>query len=372
MIKKYFQLLVHNNDEFNDYLNATLNKDKISVSKKSAYVGTFLITIFGITDIISANENLEIILGIRLLMTISCLMAIYLINYHRTLFLNYYYLIASSVYLTASFGILGMIYISASAGIVHSTYFAGLMLVIFALFSLVYINTSISLTISLIIILCYIITYALKENQTNYTFTLLLNNLMFLLSAIIFGLLADIIRKKYLFKHYISQKRLGYFLLTNHNNEALSLDKVKFLSRMKFQQSINDCIFDANTAHLNLILSTIKIDEIGNKRIPDDKLVNNTLNALYQQSNAQLKAYRNNNVIWCLCFTKDTNDAFKQTLNTNIKTHLQQYKNNIHVKTSILELSKENEFEDQKILSLSALSDVELNNRPSNVVLVKS
>ena len=370
MIKQYFDQLVSNNDEFNAFLHSTLEKDKLLISRRVFLLTASLLFIFGLADIISATSNLTYILLIRVCMSLFFILLIYLTKKHKRFFLEHYQYIVSFAGLFIGVGILGMILLSESGGIIYTTYFAGLMLVIIAFFSWFYVNTAVTLSISLFFVLGYITVYVIKTDSPQLSDTLLLNNLIFLLASITFGLIADVFRKHYMFKNFITQKTLYGFLLPNADKVILPIDQQLFVNQSTFQQSINNCIFDAKTTNLRLIISTVSFDHLTN--INTSQTEKAIVNALYQQSNAQLKAYRSNNVIWCLCFTKDSNDAFEQTLNTNIKTHLQQYKNNIHVKTSILELSKENEFEDQKILSLSALSDVELNNRPSNVVLVKS
>lgn len=370
MIKKYFDRLVHNNEEFNDYLNATLDQDKIVITRRVAYLSAFVVSIFGIVDILSATSNLGLFLMIRSFMAINFLVIAYLSKKHTTFFLNQYHLLIPIAALFSGFGILAMILLSEVGGIAHSTYFAGLMLVMLAMFSWFYLNTTITITLGLTFVTGYILVFLLKAKAPQFTYTLLLNNLVFLLASISFGLISDIFRKHYLFKTFITQKRLIEFLIPKHDKEAAFFGKEFFLNKLQFQQSINDCIFDAKTANLKLILSTTSIDNVGNNKVKEDDLLNDVLNALYKQSNHQIKSYKEGNTLWSLSFTKESLMSFEETLESNIRKHLKTYKNKIEIRTSVLELSKDNDFEEQKNQTIKELTIVELKTISPNISLV--
>ena len=368
MIKKYFDQLVHNNDEFNEYLNATLDQDKITVTKKVSLLALFVVLSFGIVDILSATSNLTLILIIRTCMALNFVLMFYLTKQHKLVFLNQYHLLVSIAFLSSGFGLLGMILLSEAGGIIYTTYFAGLMLVIIALFSWFYVNTTITVSLGLLIVCGYIVVYSLKTDSSHLTDTVLLNNVIFLLASIAFGLIADIFRKHYLFKNFISQKRLIEFLLPKPNKEKIQIGTDVFLNKVEFQQSINNCIFDANTANLKVVLTAINFDHDKAK----ETLTNNVLNVLYQQSNHEIKTYSEGNTIWSLSFTKGPLETFKSTLETNIRRHLKSYKNQTEIKTALLEVVIENDFEHQRNQTIQELASIEFKTVSPNISLVNN
>lgn len=373
MIKKFFDRLVSNNEEFNEYLNITLTQDKINVTRKAAYLAAAVVSIFSVVDILSTTSpaKLNVFLLIRACMTANFLIIVYLSKQHKDFFLKQYHFIVSIAFIFSGFGIIAMIHLSEAGGIVHSTYFAGLMLVIMAMFSWFSLNTIVTVSIGFLITFGYIVVYLLKTGFTHYADTLLLNNLVFLLAAITFGLVTDVYRKHYLFKHFISQKRLIEFLLPKPNKEISQFNNEVFLTKSEFQQVINNSLFDAHAANLKLILNVISYDTIENIQLKESNLINDVLNVLYKQSNLEIKTYKDGDTIWSLSFTNESLESFNSHFETNIKKYLKEYKKIIEVKTATLEIDKENDFKDQKNHSIRELKAVSIKPITPNISLVK-
>lgn len=267
-MKHFLENMIKGNPGFSEYLDEALRKDKVFFTRAIIIAGILLYSLFSIVDFYSVKEHLITMFTIRFVVVLFLLFMFYL-TYKKEFFLKNYGLIIVSIFLIMGGGIELKLFISNETELAFTTYFAGLMLAILAIFTWTYLNSTVSLVVSITFIAVYIIVvYFLKGDGNGSTFALVVNNVAFLMGAIVIGLLANILFKRYLYRQYIMQSRLRELLLakvstaTSLNNDFQPLDSLPNLHQYKIL--LNKQISDANVSNLLLSVNCLQVLSEGN------------------------------------------------------------------------------------------------------------
>ena len=166
----------------------------------------FLYLIFIVVDIYALPSALYEAIAIRLAVIVSICFALGFSFSNK--FSKYYNFVQVIPYFLAGVGINLMIYLASPTDKASDVYFAGLMLVIMALFSWAYMNL-ISVSVSaLLVIGLYIGIEISKSSDSAYLLSTVLPNCFFLISASIIGFVTQYIRDQYLKENFLLQRSL--------------------------------------------------------------------------------------------------------------------------------------------------------------------
>jgi diguanylate cyclase (GGDEF)-like protein len=176
-------------------------------------------------DYISAKSTFEEILYIRAVLCVA-LISTYITTLFREFFLKNYSYIAGGIYGVAAFSIIMMIYHTSSDELAYTTYFAGLMLVIITIFLGTYIDTITSIAISSIMIITFVVMSVFFKGVHDYS--VMLNNIFFLSSSVIIGVISNSMRNKFLADRLFLQERLKTAL----RDEKMVSEEKTYLANM--------------------------------------------------------------------------------------------------------------------------------------------
>ena len=186
-----------------------LKDEKIRLTKLLSVLGFVMYGAFIVVDYWALPSAFTTSIIIRLV-ALSLMALGYFLTYHSK-FIRYYSQILSMNFLSAVIGVESMIYLAIPSDHAYTSYFAGLMIVLIALYSWTYLKLSITSSISVFAVVVYLgiefyikDTDAVAEDRTATVVT----NIFFLGSAVIFGFLAQVQRDKYLRQNFLLQQSL--------------------------------------------------------------------------------------------------------------------------------------------------------------------
>ena len=183
-----------------------LTPEKIRSTRVMSILALFLYSAFILVDFYALPSALYEAFVIRLVV-ISSLCASIGFSFTRK-FSKYYHLIQVTPYFLAGVGINLMIYISSPSDRASDIYFAGLILVIMAIFSWAFVNLFTVLLSAFIIIGLYVSVELSKNSDTSFILSTIVPNCFFLISASIIGLVTQYVRDRYLKENFLLQQSL--------------------------------------------------------------------------------------------------------------------------------------------------------------------
>jgi len=188
---------------FQSYLAA----EKIKLTRLMCLLSALLYCLFVLVDIFALPGALLSAIAIRGIV-VAALFFTYAMTFNDS-FIRFYDSIIAITYGIAVLGIEAMIYLATPSDQAYSTYFVGLILITVTLFSWTYLKLSISISLATFTILIYsCIEIFARDMVANGTFPTLLSNIFFLASSAIIGLVAQVMRDKYLRINYLLQLSL--------------------------------------------------------------------------------------------------------------------------------------------------------------------
>lgn len=332
-----YKELIANNKTYDSFLRTYLDKEKLRITHVILCILIGSYVAFFPVDFISANENVLMIMSLRIFAIFNQSLALFILNKKPDIFLKYYTQIMLYLYSVSCLSIIGMVYFSAPDELAYRTYYSGLMLIVAAVFSLTYINTRLLLILCLSMILIYALMYFyLKGERTIMHFQVTVNHVFFLLGAVLLGLVVDFLKKIHLYK----------ILRTEYRIKEL-INKETFLyEEDNLQNTLNKMLVDSELCHLNVCVKHIASEKIENIE---------TLNKLIKMS-LYHKHYsyeiRKSEYIHCFLFDrkeKDTVYAIEKQIQSLLKNEKEKglnftYVNNYNFqKNDINELFSESE-----------------------------
>ena len=179
-----------------EYFGRTLTQVRFAL-----VLGLALYTLFGILDLWIAPAQQRALWTIRYAIVAPVLVAGLALSYHPA-FRRYGVIVLSIVVLVASLGIVGMTSIIPAPG--KYLYYAGLLLAVTWTFTLVRLSVPVATSLAAITVVAYV-AVAIWLNPT--ALELVVNNLFFLLSAVIIGFSANYSMERYSRSNFL-QRRL--------------------------------------------------------------------------------------------------------------------------------------------------------------------
>lgn len=183
-----------------------LTPEKIRSTRVMSVLALFLYAIFIVVDIYAIPSALYEAITIRLVVIVSICFALGFSFSNK--FSKYYTLVQIIPYFLAGAGINLMIYLSCPTDKASDAYFAGLILVIMALFSWAYFNLLSLFVSALLIIGLYAVIEVTKNPDPTYLLATVLPNCFFLVSSAIIGLVTQYVRDQYLKQNFLLQQSL--------------------------------------------------------------------------------------------------------------------------------------------------------------------
>lgn len=196
----------HIPSQLNKDYQSYLTPEKIRSTRLMTILALFLYSIFIVVDIYALPSALYEAFVIRLVVIAVLCMGLAFSFSNK--FSKYYHLVQIAPYLLAGVGINLMILIASPTDKASDIYFAGLILVIMAIFSWVYLSLlSVSLCASLIVVL-YVCIEISKNSDTEFILSTILPNCFFLISASIIGFVTQYVRDQYLKENFLLHQSL--------------------------------------------------------------------------------------------------------------------------------------------------------------------
>lgn len=183
-----------------------LTPEKIRSTRVMSILALFLYSAFIVVDFYALPSALYEAFVIRLVVITSLCLSI-AFSFTRK-FSKYYHIVQVTPYFLAGVGINLMIYISSSTDRAADIYFAGLILVIMAIFSWAYVNLFTVLLSASTIIASYVAVELSKNSEISFIFSTIVPNCFFLVSASIIGLVTQYVRDQYMKENFLLQQSL--------------------------------------------------------------------------------------------------------------------------------------------------------------------
>ena len=195
------------NSETDEEYQLFLKDEKVKLTRLLSFLGFMLYGAFVFVDYWALKSSFGVAVYIRLT-AVSIMLSTFLFTYHKS-FIKYYSTVLTANFLIAIAGVDAMIYLSLPSDHAYTSYFAGLMIVMLALYSWTYLKASITSIISIIVLGAYvgIEIYAKDMVATDRTAEVI-TNIFYLGSALIFGFFAQIQRDNYLRQNFFLQRSL--------------------------------------------------------------------------------------------------------------------------------------------------------------------
>ncbi len=195
------------NNETDEEYHLFLKDEKIRLTRLLSCLGFLLYGAFVFVDYFALKSAFGTAVYIRMI-AISVMLITFLFTYHNN-FIKYYTFALTTNFLIAIAGVDYMIYVSLPSDHAYVSYFAGLMIVMLALYSWTYLKPFITSIISIIVIGAYIgIEFYGKDLTSSDRTAEVITNLFYLSSALIFGFFAQIQRDNYLRQNFFLQRSL--------------------------------------------------------------------------------------------------------------------------------------------------------------------
>ncbi|GAA0424217.1 hypothetical protein GCM10009133_35980 [Cocleimonas flava] len=183
----------------------------IDSTKTLSILSALLFIVFVFVDIWAIPSAFNEVVSTRLLVLVA-LVFTYFSTYHPS-FYKYKDYVLSFIFLTTSLGIEYMVYKALPHEHAYSVYFVGLVLIIMTLYSWTYIKFSASLVVTFIVMggYFYIENYT-RAPEFSLTIFELITNLFFVTSAVVIGIVARLMRDKFIRENYLLQEALTHAL----------------------------------------------------------------------------------------------------------------------------------------------------------------
>jgi len=211
----------HLADEYQDFLA----EDKTALARVITILGLILYGAFAIVDYFALKSVFETALIIR-----SSVMVIFLISFlltHTSYHLKYYKLIQCLSFGACIVGIEAMLYLASPADQAYHTYYAGVLIVLIALFTFTHVPTFYSglLAFCALIGYLYIETY-IRNFIAQGTEVTVIINMFFFVTAIILGITSQTLRNTHLRKNFFLHKSLQ----NAYDKKSLEANDNKYLA----------------------------------------------------------------------------------------------------------------------------------------------
>lgn len=249
---------------------ANLRDEKISLAKLMIYLSFFLFLGGMVLDYFSAPEMITELIKIRLATSALLASVLIVINIKPNFFIKYYDWFTSLIFISCSMSVIYMIYLTNSDSLSHSTYFAGLVLILITVFLGSYIPTSLSIIIAILIIS----TFSAVAYSIRMDFNLAANNTFFLVSGLTIGIVLNALKTSQLAQILLLQDSLKESLRdqykeTARQTELANRDVVTGIPNRYYGSKILEKMLD-NGSKLNMLTVIYFID------INDFKQINDT------------------------------------------------------------------------------------------------
>ena len=241
----------------NPLFHSNLDHEKIFMARLMTILSTILF-ISGIgLDYVSTHESFEQMLHIRLVVC-SALIITCMTTFKRDFFLKHYLYMCGATYFIAAFSIIMMIHHTNVNEIAHGTYFAGLMLVIVTVFLGTYIDTITSIAISALMIATFVFMSIYGSSVLHMP--TLINNLFFLSSSVVVGIISNTMRNKFLIEKIFLQDRLKDSLreereLVNEQTHLANMDALTNIPNKRYaKEKLEKMRIDAEKLDMALVI----------------------------------------------------------------------------------------------------------------------
>ncbi len=192
-------------NQFQDFQLA-LNPEKIRSSRIMCTLGLLLYSAFIFVDLYALPSAIYYAFIIRIVVIIF--LAVVLVFSFSSHFIRFYFLIQPVLYLLPGAGINLMIFLSKPTDKASDIYFAGLILIIMALFSWTYLHFISVLFAAALVIGTYASIELSKNMDAEYILSTLFPNCFFLISASIIGFVTQLTRDQYIRNNFLLQQSL--------------------------------------------------------------------------------------------------------------------------------------------------------------------
>lgn len=185
-----------------------LAEEKIRISRVLLSLGFFLYGAFLVVDFWALSSSFDAAIIVRSI-SISIIFASLLFTFHKS-FLKFYSPVLILAIGSTLAGIEVLMYLAKESESAYESYFAGLMIVMIALYSWTYLHPLITASLSILSVISYLyIEYYIRDVGSTDRVATLITNSFFLGSAIIFGFFAQLQRDRYLKQNFLLQKSLA-------------------------------------------------------------------------------------------------------------------------------------------------------------------
>jgi signal transduction histidine kinase len=238
-------------------------KKTIQISRLALILGILLYGLFGILDIWIVPEHRGIIWAIRYLVVCPAFIIIFLITFFKKL-QKYLQTVFSFSAILAGYGIILMIAVSDDNELGYRLYYAGLILVLFWVHSIIRLRFIYATVVSWILIIGYeyvaIFIQGLSlESTKGLYFPIFINNNFFFICANIIGMMASYSQELFYKKDFIQRREIEkHFQELSEANEKLNVQKEKLQMILEnLQRTQNQLIQSEKMASLGLLVAGI-------------------------------------------------------------------------------------------------------------------
>ena len=191
-------------NKINQYYSET---EVVNSTRTLSILSSLLFLMFAFVDIWAIPSTLFEVLVARGVV-ITCLLTTYFFTFN-THFYKYKDIVLSAIFLVSSFGIEYMIYKAQPSDHASSVYFVGLVLILMTLYSWTYLNFIASIAITGTVVTGYfIIEMFFRLEGAILSIPELITNLFFIASAVVIGIVARLMRDKFIRENFILQQSL--------------------------------------------------------------------------------------------------------------------------------------------------------------------
>ena len=181
--------------------------EKIKSSRILCALSAIFFSLFFLVDLWAIPSSIYEIGFIRLVVVASFLIAYGLT--HTTFFAKYHDTIVLSAFLIAASSIEYMIFIAKPGEYAFDNYFIGLLLVLIPLFSWTYVNIKKAILLAVVALFVYVSIEVYGRNHgVVVSYSIIVTNVLFLVTALSVGFTARVMRDKFLHENYLLQRSL--------------------------------------------------------------------------------------------------------------------------------------------------------------------
>ena len=180
----------------------------ISSTRTLSVLSALLYLCFSVADIWAIESSLDEALFTRGIV-VSFLLFSYLSTY-SSFFYRFCNIIISLDILIAAMGIIYMIYLASPNDHAYHVYFVGLVLILMTLFSWTYTKLSSAIFITVLILSGYLyVEVSTRSADETLALSKLITNLFFIVSAVVIGFIARLMRDRFMHENFMLQESLS-------------------------------------------------------------------------------------------------------------------------------------------------------------------